>query len=77
MDLNITIIERIMKRFDPRLVESVMKMLKSVSFTRKIIQSLVQKEGTALMKEIEGSLKPYRGSMDLSLIHISEPTRPY
>jgi len=64
MNLNINTIERIMKRFDPRHVEFVMKTLKSISFTRKIIQSLVEKEGTALMKEIEGSLKPYRGSLE-------------
>ncbi len=63
MNIKITTIERIMKRFDPRLVESFMKLLKSIPFTRKIIKSLVRKEGTALMKEIEGSLKPYRGSV--------------
>ena len=64
LNLNITTIERIMKRFDPRHVEFVMKTLKSISFTRKIIRSLVEKEGTALMKEIEGSLNPYRSSLD-------------
>jgi len=63
MNFNINTIERIMKRFDPRLVESFMKLLKSFSPTRKLIKSLVRKEGTALMNEIEGALKPYRGSV--------------
>jgi hypothetical protein len=63
MNLNINTIERIMKHFDPRLVESFMKLLKSFSLTRKLIKSLVQKEGAALMKEIEATLKPYRGSL--------------
>ncbi len=63
MEIKITTVERLMKRFDPRLVEFFMKLLKSFSFTRRIIKSLVHKEGAALMKEIEGSLKPYRGSV--------------
>jgi sphinganine-1-phosphate aldolase len=63
MNIKITTVERFMKRFDPRMVEFFMNLLKSFSYTRKIIKSLVQKEGAALMKDIEGSLKPYRGSV--------------
>lgn len=64
MDLSISKVESMMKRFDPATVEKFMKFLKSISFTRRMIRDLVNKEGSALMSEIEGSLKPYRGSIE-------------
>ncbi len=64
MNISISKVESIMKRFDPRTVEKFMKFLKSISFFRRMIRDLVQKEGNALMSEIEGSLKPYRGSVE-------------
>jgi sphinganine-1-phosphate aldolase len=63
MEIKITTVESLMKRFDPRLVEFFMRLLKSIPFTRNIIKTLVDREGAALMKDIEGSLKPYRGSV--------------
>jgi sphinganine-1-phosphate aldolase len=64
MDISISQVERLMKRFKPGTVESFMKFLKSISFFRRMIKNLVKKEGSALMSEIEASLKPYRGSVE-------------
>jgi sphinganine-1-phosphate aldolase len=63
MDLSIRNIDRLMKKFDPRTVEFFMRFLKSIPFFRKLIKDIVNKEGNALMSEIEASLKPYRGTV--------------
>ena len=64
MNISIRQVESIMNRFDPATVERFMKFLKSITFFRRMIRDLVNKEGKALMSEIEGSLKPYRGSVE-------------
>ncbi|MBN2160907.1 MAG: aminotransferase class V-fold PLP-dependent enzyme [Spirochaetes bacterium] len=58
MDINT--IEQYMNRFNPRLVAFVLGAVKKVPYFRKMIKAIVRKESAAIMKELEGSIKPYR-----------------
>jgi len=60
--MDIDAIQRNLRRFNPKLVSFALKAIKKIPHFRKKIKEMVRKESASMMKGIEGSLKPYRGS---------------
>src|SRR3990172_2098978 len=62
MRMDIDSIEQYMNRFNPRLVSFALKAIKKIPYLRRLIKDMVRKESASMMRELEGSLKPYRGA---------------
>jgi glutamate/tyrosine decarboxylase-like PLP-dependent enzyme len=60
--MDIDSIEQYMNRFNPRLVSFALKAIKKIPYLRRLIKDMVRKESASMMRELEGSLKPYRGA---------------
>jgi sphinganine-1-phosphate aldolase len=73
MDINT--IEQYLSRFNPRLVSFAIKMVKKIPRFRRMIKEMVKKESASMMKGLEGSLKPYRGTV-VSYAALPDKGRP-
>jgi glutamate/tyrosine decarboxylase-like PLP-dependent enzyme len=60
--MDIDDIQQNLNRFNPKLVSFALRAIKKIPYVRKKIKEMVRKESASMMKGIEGSLKPYRGS---------------
>ncbi len=60
--MDIDDIQQNLNRFNPKLVSYALKLIKKIPYFRRTIKEMVRRESAMMMKGIEGSLKPYRGS---------------